>query len=181
MSYVVSDRVKAIVEAVTQLDEVKNGLDFIMNEEDLQIKQQCELTLIEAPTGDELDRVSSIFENGFVELCKKYPEKLAKALSWFESPVIAAHWGGVNCNQGVLDLLCGKDIYFDVSFGYSMLPRFYAEKILEKHGTDKILFGTDTPWHTAEMEMRLLNNLMLRDEDMKKITSGNAKKLLGIK
>ena len=38
MSYVVSDRVKAIVEAVTQLDEVKNGLDFIMNEEDLQIK-----------------------------------------------------------------------------------------------------------------------------------------------
>ena len=121
------------------------------------------------------------FDYGFPPPYGATPEKLAKALSWFESPVIAAHWGGVNCNQGVLDLLCGKDIYFDVSFGYSMLPRFYAEKILEKHGTDKILFGTDTPWHTAEMEMRLLNNLMLRDEDMKKITSGNAKKLLGIK
>ena len=62
MSYVVSDRVKAIVEAVTQLDEVKNGLDFIMNEEDLQIKQQCELTLIEAPTGDELDRANWMVE-----------------------------------------------------------------------------------------------------------------------
>ena len=29
--------------------------------------------------GDELDRVSNIFENGFVKLCEKYPNKLAKA------------------------------------------------------------------------------------------------------
>lgn len=120
------------------------------------------------------------FDYGFAPPYGATPEKLQKALSWFDSPVIAAHWGGVNCNQGVLDLLCGSDIYFDVSFGYSMLPRYYAEKIIEKHGTDKILFGTDTPWHTAEMEMRLLNNLALGDSDFEKITSGNAKKLLGI-
>lgn len=120
------------------------------------------------------------FDYGFPPPYGATPEKLEKALSWFESPVIAAHWGGVNCNQGVLDLLCGKDIYFDVSFGYSMLPRYYAEKILEKHGADKILFGTDTPWHTAEMEMRLLNNLELCPEDFDKISSGNARKLLRI-
>lgn len=108
------------------------------------------------------------------------PEKMVKALSWFESPVVAAHWGGIDCGEGVLDLLCGKDIYFDTSFGYGNMPKYYAEKILEKHGTDKILFGTDSPWHTADMEMRLLSTLDLSEEEKEKITHKNAEKLLGL-
>ena len=51
-------------------------------------------------------------------------------------------------------------------------------KIIEKHGADRLLFGTDTPWHTPEMELRLLNNLGLKDEEMEKITHKNAEKLL---
>lgn len=120
------------------------------------------------------------FDYGFPPPYGATPEKLLKALNWFDSPVIAAHWGGVNCNQEVLELLCGKDIYFDTSFGYSMLPRYYALKIIEKHGTDKILFGTDTPWHTPKMEMRLLNNLELGYQETEKITHLNAEKLLNI-
>lgn len=108
------------------------------------------------------------------------PERIERALCWFDSPVVAAHWGGINCNQGVVDRLCSKDIYFDTSFGYSMMPRYYALKIIEKHGTDKILFGTDTPWHTPEMELTLLNNLGLTDTEMEKIKSENAKRLLKI-
>jgi len=118
------------------------------------------------------------FDYGFPPPYGATPEKLIKALAWFDSPVIAAHWGGLNCNQAVLDLLCGTDIYFDTSFGYASLPKYYAEKIIEKHGTDKILFGTDTPWHTAGMEMRLLNTLSLSNEEMDKITHKNAQKLL---
>lgn len=120
------------------------------------------------------------FDYGFAPPYGATPEKLLTALSWFNSPVVAAHWGGINCNQGVLDLLCGTEIYFDTSFGYSMLPRYYALKIIEKHGTDKILFGTDTPWHTPDMELRLLENLSLSKDDMDKITHLNAKKLLHI-
>lgn len=120
------------------------------------------------------------FDYGFPPPYHATPDKLLRALSWFESPVVAAHWGGVNCNQEVVDLLCGKDIYFDTSFGYSNLPRYYALKIIEKHGTDKILFGTDTPWHTPEMELRLLNNLGLGSKDFEKITHLNAEKLLNI-
>lgn len=120
------------------------------------------------------------FDYGFAPPYGATPEKMAKALLWFDSPVIAAHWGGINCGQGVLSHLCGKDIYFDTSFGYSMMPKYYAEKILEKHGTDKMLFGTDTPWHTAEMEMRLLHNLKLSNSDMEKITHLNAEELLNL-
>ena len=45
---------------------------------------------------------------------------------------------------------------------------------------DKMLFGTDTPWHTPDMEKRLLGTLGLSDCDMDKITHKNAQKLLGI-
>ena len=120
------------------------------------------------------------FDYGFPPPYGATPEKIVKALKYFDSPVIAAHWGGVNCGDGVLKHLCGTDIYFDTSFGYSMMPKYYAEKIIEKHTADKILFGTDTPWHTANMELRLLNSLNLSDADMDKISHKNAIKLLGI-
>lgn len=108
------------------------------------------------------------------------PEKLEKALSWFSSPVIAAHYGGIGFAEGVLKHLCGKDIYFDTSFGYGVIPKYYAQEIIDRHGADKILFGTDTPWHTAEMEMKLLNTLQISYGDFEKITHKNAEKLLGI-
>ena len=120
------------------------------------------------------------FDYGFPPPYGATPDKMVKALGWFDSPVVAAHWGGLNCNQEVLDLLCGKDIYFDTSFGYSQMPRYYALKIIEKHGTDKILFGSDTPWHTPEMEKRLLNNLQLSGNERQKIDYLNAQELLGI-
>lgn len=108
------------------------------------------------------------------------PEKMEKALSWFSSPVVAAHFGGVGSGQEVLDRLCGKDIYFDTSFGYGTMPKHYAQKIIDTHGADKILFGTDTPWHTAEMELKLLNSLEISHADWEKITHKNAEMLLEI-
>lgn len=108
------------------------------------------------------------------------PEKIERALSWFSSPVIAAHFGGVGCEEGVLKRLCGKDIYFDTSFGYGTLPKYYAQEIINRHGADKILFGTDTPWQTAHMEMQLLNSLQISSQDFEKIAHKNAEKLLGI-
>lgn len=106
------------------------------------------------------------------------PERMTTALSWFDSPVVAAHWGGINSGEGVLRHLCGSEVYIDTSFGYGMMPRYYAQKIVEKHGTDRILFGTDTPWHTAAMEKRLLDNVGIRAEERAKIDSKNARKLL---
>ncbi len=120
------------------------------------------------------------FDYGFAPPYGATPDKMARALEWFDSPVVAAHWGGINCNEDVIKYLCGKNVYFDVSFGYGMMPRYYAEKIMQLHTPDKMLFGTDTPWHTPEMELRLLNNLELSDDDMAKITHKNAQKLLGI-
>jgi len=106
------------------------------------------------------------------------PEKLARALNWLDTPVIAAHWGGLQCCEGVIQHLCGRDIYFDTAFSYGTMPKYFAQTILEKHGADRILFGTDTPWHTPNMEMKLLNSLRLTDSELSMITHENAEKLL---
>lgn len=109
------------------------------------------------------------------------PEALASVLDCFETPVVAAHWGGLQFSEDVIRHLCGRDVYIDTSFGYGRLTRFHAEKILELHGMDKMLFATDTPWHTASLEMRLLATLGLSEEEKEKLFCGNAKNLLGIK
>ena len=106
------------------------------------------------------------------------PEKMKRALRHFDSPVIAAHFGGVDCYERVLTELAGENVYFDTSFGYGMMPKYYAERIIEKHGVEKMLFGTDSPWHNAEMERRLLSSLGLTEGELAKIYFENAKKLL---
>ena len=106
------------------------------------------------------------------------PEKMKRALRHFDSPVVAAHFGGVDCYEGVLSMLAGENVYFDTSMGYGMMPKYYALKIIEKHGVDRMLFGTDSPWHSAEMERALLSSLSLTEEELAKIYSGNARRLL---
>lgn len=108
------------------------------------------------------------------------PENMLKALKWFDSPVIAAHWGGLGRAEEVLDKLCGTDIYFDTAFGYATMYKGFAQQIVEKHTPDKILFGSDMPWHSPTMEKRLIESLDLSSEDREKIYFKNAEKLLGI-
>ncbi|MBQ6847687.1 MAG: amidohydrolase family protein [Clostridia bacterium] len=120
------------------------------------------------------------FDYGFPPPYGATPDKMERALKYLDCPVVAAHWGGIDCGEAVIKHLCGKEIYFDTSFGYGNMPKYYAQKILETHSADKILFGTDSPWHTAEMEMRLLKTLDLGSGDFEKITHQNAEKLLRI-
>lgn len=106
------------------------------------------------------------------------PEHTLRALRWFDSPVVAAHWGGLGCAQEVLEKLCGEEVWLDLSFGYSAIARDTARRILDKHGTDRVLFGSDMPWHRPSWEMRLLDTLELSEEDRERIFWRNAKALL---
>ena len=115
---------------------------------------------------------------GFAPPYHCMPEHLLGALKWLDTPVVAAHWGGYNCYTEVLDKLCGENLWFDLSLGYGILPKPAAQAILEKHTPDRLLFGSDMPWHRPQWELRLLDSLALSDSDREKICSGNAKKLL---
>lgn len=117
---------------------------------------------------------------GFPPPYHAMPEHMKRALGWFDSPVVAAHWGGCYCPQEVLEKLCGENIYFDLSFGYSNIPKCIAQAIVDKHGPEKLLFGSDMPWHRPAWEMRLVETLDLSAEDKEKIYWRNAQGLLGL-
>ena len=108
------------------------------------------------------------------------PERLIRAIRWFDSPVIAAHWGGAGFGREVIERLCGENLYFDLSYGYAAMPRPVAQAIVDRHGTEKLLFGSDAPWHRPEWELRLLNALDLSDEARERICWKNAAELLGL-
>lgn len=117
---------------------------------------------------------------GFLPPFHCMPKNMKNALKWFDSPVVLAHWGGLACAEEVEKHLCGMDVYFDTSFGYAQMSRAAASGLIEKHGVEKMLFGTDSPWHTADLEKRLLNTLELSQNEIDMIYFKNAQKLLNI-
>ena len=108
------------------------------------------------------------------------PEQLLDALKWLDTPVVAAHWGGSCCGPAVLEKLCGENLWFDLSLGYGVISKPVAQAIVDKHTPDRLLFGSDMPWHRPEWELRLVNSLDISDADREKILFRNALTILGL-
>lgn len=118
------------------------------------------------------------FDYGFAPPYHGMPDHLLGARKWLDGPVVAAHWGGMDCGVEVLDKLCGEDIWFDLSFGYCAMPKYLAQQIVDKHTPDRLLFASDMPWHRPAWEKRLIDALDISDGDREKIFCRNAQKLL---
>ncbi len=98
--------------------------------------------------------------------------------------LVAAHTGGFDREDEVLDKLCGTDIYLDTSLSAVRASRDPAwggkcAEILRRHRPDRLLFATDTPWSTPEEELSFLDALGLPTETVALILHGNAEGLLG--
>ena len=93
--------------------------------------------------------------------------------------MVLAHTGGWKLWDDVEKLLVGKDVYFDVSFTDGYIDPGQWKRIIENHGADRILFGSDSPWSSEKETAEAVRSLGLPAEDEEKIFKGNAKKLLG--
>lgn len=97
--------------------------------------------------------------------------------------MIFAHMGGNYRWEEVYDSLAGVDgeVYFDTAFTSRGLSDELMEKIIKKHGADRIIFGSDCPWDSSlEIKNKILR-LKLSDDEKENILGGNALKLLGLK
>ncbi len=96
-----------------------------------------------------------------------------------ENKLVLAHMGGCDLPDEVLEKLVGKPVYFDTSFVIDHYPE-KCEEIIRKHGFDKILFATDSPWSGQKKFINIINGYGFSKEETEKIFHINAEKLLNI-
>jgi predicted TIM-barrel fold metal-dependent hydrolase len=94
--------------------------------------------------------------------------------------LVLAHLGASRMAEEVISTLAGEDVYFDTAYVMPRTDKATLARIVEKHGEDKILFATDSPWSDAQRDISKIKSFALGSDIEEKIFSGNAKGLLGI-
>ena len=109
---------------------------------------------------------------------------------------VLAHMGNWGLWEDVERDLAGAFVWFDTAFalgpitpddagsGVPYLSCNLSEeafvRIVKKHGADKILFATDSPWEDQSDYVRRIEKLPLSPQEKQMIYGENAKKLLSI-
>ena len=102
------------------------------------------------------------------------PDKARKVIDKVRhKKFVLAHMGGSEMVDEVLENVAGCDVYFDTSFVLKHLTKDQFLKILEKHGEDKILFATDSPWSDMAKDIEILKSFVDNQETLEKILYKN--------
>jgi predicted TIM-barrel fold metal-dependent hydrolase len=119
---------------------------------------------------------------GYLPPVKTTPDMLLRIVDKIpDIKIVAAHLGGWMMWDEVAAKLCGSPIYFDTAFISDFIEPSLARDIINAHGAEKVLFGSDAPWEDPAHALEFLNSLDLDPNDLKKICGENAAGLLGIK
>ena len=92
--------------------------------------------------------------------------------------VILAHMGGWQQWDDVERFLVGKPVYFDTAFSLGQIPDDQFVRIIRRHGAERILFATDSPWDAQDKDVRYLRALPLTEEEKELLFHTNAQTLL---
>lgn len=107
------------------------------------------------------------------------PSGIARISSLFpDLTIIAAHMGGARMSDEVEQTLAGKNVYLDTSLSNVFCPPDQFIRIVRKHGSERILFGSDCPWQSPLEEFRWIERLGLSSADRENIYWNNAARLL---
>lgn len=110
------------------------------------------------------------------------PNRLLPVLDIYtDLTVIGAHFGGWSLWEEASKQLCGiPNLYVDCSSSFYWLPDDKVKEIIERYGTDRVLFGTDYPMWSPSEELRRFLSLGYSDEVSRQILSENAVKVFHI-
>lgn len=112
---------------------------------------------------------------------KSSPRQFAKIVDAMKGGIIvAAHFGGHAQWDDVEKYLVGKNIYFDTSMGFEYFSDEQFLRIVKNHGTDKVLFASDSPWSNAKTEIEHLRTLPILENEKENILCNNANRLLNL-
>ena len=132
----------------------------------------------------------------FYELCEEYnipvlmhtgdnrydhsnPNRLIPLLKNFPNlTIVGAHFGGWSVWEEATEKLCGyKNFLVDCSSSLYAITPEKAKELIMIYGVHRVLFGTDYPLWTPEIEIERFMKIDLSDEQREDILYNNAAKL----
>ncbi|MCL7416098.1 MAG: amidohydrolase family protein [ANME-2 cluster archaeon] len=114
------------------------------------------------------------------------PIRLSRVLDSFpDLKIVAAHLGGHRCWDDVECHLLGRNIYLDTAYVYPVPGHEHITvermvEIMEAHGFDRVLFGTDYPFRDQGREVQYMQGLDIGEEHKEMILGANAARLFDI-
>ena len=109
------------------------------------------------------------------------PARVLEVIDRVRHPkLVLAHCGASEMFDEVLELLADKEVYLDTAYVLRFIGKDTFEKILHKHGSERLLFASDSPWSSQRGDLEILRSFGLSEQDERRILCENAKRLLGI-
>src|SRR5690606_5694378 len=96
--------------------------------------------------------------------------------------LIACHFGGYHRLEEAESAVAGSGAVLETSWppGLATLPPGRVRRIIETHGADRVVFGSDWPMTDPAAEIAAIRALGLPPEDEAAILGGNLARLLGL-
>lgn len=190
---IISDRISAFGGIYPLAGDWREQIDYVCSLGLPGLKFHCEFQNFVIDSPEMLRVYDYAFERGLViiqhagydpafsEPFRSSPKQFAHIMEELQGGVmVAAHFGGERQWEDVEKYLAGSDIYLDTSMGFQYYGSETFTRIFNKHGADRIMFATDSPWSDARKELELFNEIPMKDEDRRKILSENAERILGL-
>lgn len=148
---------------------------YIDGEETVRILKKCE----------ELNLITVLHtgkDQGVMPPVHCPPERLRRVIDYEVSGklIIAGHLGGWCMWDDVEKYLVGTPVMLDTAYISGYLGTEQFARIVKNHGSEKILFATDSPWECVSDTKKYIDEASLTDEEKANIFYKNAKKLLKI-
>ncbi len=130
----------------------------------------------------EKEKLPILMHTGDSRYDNSNPNRLIPVLDIYTDLIIVgAHFGGWSIWEEASKQLKGiKNLYVDCSSSFYALEDEVIKEIIDRYGTDRVLFGTDYPMWSPQVEIDRFLSLGYSDEDKRKILSENAKKVYNI-
>lgn len=131
----------------------------------------------------EKDDIPILMHTGDYRYDYSNPNRLVPVLDRFKNlTIIGAHLGGWSVwDEAVEKLSRYKNFYVDTSSSLYELPIDKATSIIRAYGTHRVLFGSDFPVFSPDVELERFLALPLTDDEKRAILGENVLRLYNIK
>jgi hypothetical protein len=108
------------------------------------------------------------------------PHRLATVHRTFPSlAIVASHMGGHQVWDEVEKHLAGLPLWFETSTAPENFSAGAFVRLCRAHGTERILFGSDSPWYDQARAREWVAASGLDEKELAQVFSENARRLLG--